>query len=108
MPESKIDHLVGASTGLTGDRPPVRHPPYWFQARRRLFLKHYGFWYTAISDAMFILGFTAWRLRRWIQRKPDHDPPHLLIDSIRHSVFCTGFKVREVENPAMEKTAPLP
>ena len=31
----------------------------------------------------------------------DTDPPYMLIDSIRHSVFCTGLKVRAVENPAL-------
>jgi len=107
VPESRVIHFGGASTRLTGNRPPVRRPSYWFQARRRLFLKHYGPWYTAMADAAFILGFSVWRLRRRIQHKPDTDPPHMLIDSIRHSVFCTGFKMREVENPAMEKvTAP--
>ena len=34
-------------------------------------------------DAAFLLGYAAWRVRRRIQRKPDTDPPHLLIDSIR-------------------------
>ena len=41
-------------------------------------------------------------------RKPDTDPPHLLIDSIRHSVFCAGFRVPVVENPAMCNTTPSP
>lgn len=101
VPESRVVHLVGASTGLTGDRSPIRRPSYWFQARRRFYLKHHGPWYTAMADVAFILGFAAWRLRRRIRCKPDTDPPHMLIDSIRHSVFCTDFKVREVENPAM-------
>ena len=55
-----------------------------------------------LVNAAFIFGFAAWRIRGLIQRKPDNDPPHLLMDSIRHSVFCTGFKIREVENPALQ------
>ena len=85
-----------------------RHPAYWHQARRRFFLKNYGAWYTALADAAFILGYAIWRLRRRLQRKPDTDPPHLLIDSIRHSVFCAGFRVPVVENPAMCNTTPSP
>jgi hypothetical protein len=82
-----------------------RLPPYWYQARRRFFLKNYGPWYTAMADAAFILGFAAWRLRRRIQRKPDTDPPYVLIDSIRQSVFCAGPKVPVVENPALREGA---
>ncbi len=75
------------------------------QARRRYFLKNHGAWYTAMADAAYILGYAAWRLRRRIQRKPDTDPPHLLIDSIRHSVFCAGLEVPVVENPALREVA---
>jgi GT2 family glycosyltransferase len=105
VPESKIIHLEGASTGLT--QPVKRWPAYWFQARRRFFLKNYGGLYTALVDAAFLLGFSLWRLRSWIQRKPDNDPPHLLSDSFRHSLFCTGFELREVENPALSASNPI-
>ena len=30
------------------------------------------------------------------------------MDSIRHSVFCTGFRLRDVENPAMKAAASSP
>jgi len=100
VPESRVIHHGSSSTGLYGQPVEPRRPAYWFQARRRYYLKSYGAWYTAMVDAAFILGFATWRLRRRIQRKPDTDPPHMLIDSIRHSVFCAGFKVTEVQNPA--------
>ena len=29
----------------------------------------------------------------------------MLTDSIRHSVFCTGFRLTEVENPALAAAA---
>jgi GT2 family glycosyltransferase len=99
--ESKIIHFGGASTQLTNQMANRRLPDYWFQARRRYFLKSYGALYTMMADAAFIVGFAAWRLRRRIQRKPDTDPSHMLYDSIRHSVFCTGFRIRNVENPAI-------
>jgi hypothetical protein len=61
-----------------------------------------------MADAAFILGFAIWRLRRWIQHKPDTDPPSMLIDSIRHSVFLSGPRVPVVENPAMREAAVQP
>ena len=103
MPGSVVVHLEGASTGVTA-RIMKRRPPYWFQARRRFYLRNYGAFYTAMVDAATIIGLALWRLRRLIQRKPDRDPPHLLMDLIRNSVFCTGFAVRTVDNPAMEQT----
>jgi N-acetylglucosaminyl-diphospho-decaprenol L-rhamnosyltransferase len=108
VPQSRVIHLEGATTGVASGRIERRRPSYWFQARRRYFLKHHGPWYTALTDAAFILGFAAWRLRRRIQRKPDTDPPHLLADSIRHSVFRAGFAVPVVENPALREAAAQP
>ncbi|AMV40850.1 glycosyltransferase family 2 protein [Planctomyces sp. SH-PL62] len=113
VPESQVIHLEGASTGV-GEATPQRvkrRPAYWFQARRRCFLKNYGKAYTALADAAFLAGFAAWRLRRRIQRHPDRDPEHFLADSFRHSVFRTGFQIREVENPALagaSKPEPTP
>jgi N-acetylglucosaminyl-diphospho-decaprenol L-rhamnosyltransferase len=103
VPESRIVHLEGASTGIVANSPN-RRPAYWFQARRRFFLKNYGPLYTAIADAAFLLGFVVYRLRRRIQRKPDTDPPQMLIDSLRNSVYVTGFRLRLVQNPAFRET----
>ncbi len=103
VPESRVIHFGGESTGLTGPRRRPRLPAYWYQGRRRYFLKNYGPRHTMLIDAAFILGFATWRIRRRIQRKPDTDPPHMLFDSIRHSVFCAGFKVPVVENPALRE-----
>jgi N-acetylglucosaminyl-diphospho-decaprenol L-rhamnosyltransferase len=108
VPESRVVHLEGATTGVTGQGPPRRRPAYLHQARRRYFLKNYGACYTMLADAAFLIGFAAWRLRRRLQRKPDTDPPHELIDSIRHSVFCAGPRIPVVENPAFRELAIRP
>jgi GT2 family glycosyltransferase len=104
VPESHITHLEGAATGIAFGSLK-RRPPYWFQARRRYFLKHHGAAYAAIADASWITGYSLWRLRRRIQRKPDLDPPHLLADFVRESVFRRGFRLTEVENPALREHA---
>lgn len=109
VPASRVIHFEGRSTGIKGDAPaPKRRPKYWYQARRRFFLKNYGPLYAMLVDAAFIAGFAVWRLRRPLQRKPDTDPPMMLWDQIRHSVFATGFKLTPVENPAMVPPLPAP
>jgi GT2 family glycosyltransferase len=104
VPESVVTHLEGRSTGIVA-HVIKRRPDYWFQARRRFYLKNHGRLYAALVDSAFILGFSLWRLRRRIQGRPDRDPPHLLRDFARNSVFVAGFQVQEVENPAMREPA---
>lgn len=101
VPESRIVHYEGASSGVTASSPR-RWPAFYFQARRRFFLKNYGPFRAALTDAAFLAGLSAWRARRWIQRLPDADPPQFLADSFRHSVFVAGFSVDVVEPPTPE------
>jgi GT2 family glycosyltransferase len=102
VPESQIVHLEGAATGVTRTGAK-RRPAYWFQARRRFMLKSYGPVYCAALDATYITGLALRRGRQWVLRTTDDDPPHLLADTIQHSVFGAGFRLSEVENPAMPK-----
>ena len=93
VPESRVIHLAGASTGITSHTKRLdRRPPYWYQAHHRYFLKNYGALYTALVQAAFIIGYALWRVRWRIQGKPPSDAPYTLIDSIRYSVFCAGRK----------------
>jgi N-acetylglucosaminyl-diphospho-decaprenol L-rhamnosyltransferase len=92
VPESRVIHLVGRSTGVTDSRQRKRRPAYWFQSRRRYFLKNHGPLYAAVADVVFAVAFGVWRVRRRIQRHPDMDPPCYLQDFIRHSVLACGFR----------------
>lgn len=98
VPQSRVVHYVGHSSGVTlrTDRP-ARRPRFWFESRHRFFIKHYGFLYTVLTDALAILAFSSWRLRRILQRKPDTDPPHFLRDFVRHSVFFRGRRLNTPE-----------
>ena len=88
VPKSRVVHLVGQSSGVTDTkRPPKRLPQYWFDSRRRYFLKNHGWLYAALADASWASGFALWRLRRALQGKPDSDPPKFLSDFLRNSVF---------------------
>lgn len=91
VPQSRVVHLVGQSSGVTDTkRPPKRLPQYWFDSRRRYFLKNHGWLYAALADSFSAFGFALWRLRRVIQRKPDPDPPKFLSDLLLNSVFFKG------------------
>lgn len=88
VPTSRVVHLVGSVSQISDSRKHrKRRPAYWFESRRRYFLKNHGWFYAAMADLSFLVGFALWRMRRFVQRKADPDPPKLLMDSIAHSVF---------------------
>ncbi len=94
VPDSRVVHLVGQSSGVTiQNTRPKRRPDYWFDSRRRYFVKNHGRLCALMTDAVWALGYATYRLRRLVQRKPDTDPPKLLYDFIRHSVLLKGAKV---------------
>lgn len=94
VPNSRVVHLVGQSSGVTDTkRPPRRLPKYWFDSRRRYFLKNHGWLYATLADAAWFFGFVLWRWRRVIQHKPDLDPPKLLSDFLFNSVFLKRGQV---------------
>ena len=99
VPASRVIHFGGQSTGISV-KMTKRRPPYSFEARRRYFLKNYGPFKAALVDAGHILGHALWRLRV-LFGKSDTTAPYFLRDSIRHSVFLTGFKLKNVQNPAL-------
>lgn len=85
VPESRVMHIAGQSTGVT-DRsgPPKRRPQYVFDSRHRYFVKNHGRGYAVLADLAWTLGLASFRLRRRIQRKPHTDPPFLLRDALRN------------------------
>jgi N-acetylglucosaminyl-diphospho-decaprenol L-rhamnosyltransferase len=88
VPASRVVHLVGAVSQLSDTRKHrKRRPAYWFESRRRYFLKNHGWPYAAAADAAYLLSHAVWRFRRFVQHKEDTDPPRLGFDSLRHSVF---------------------
>ena len=99
VPESRVVHLEGQTTGVVHHNIK-RRPSYLFEARRRYYLKNHGPVYAALADAAVIFGLSLWRLRV-LFGKTDHTPPHSLQDHVKHSVFLTGFKLRDVRNPAL-------
>jgi len=91
VPESRVVHYVGQSSGVTDTkRKPKRRPTYWFNSRRRFFVKNYGWSYAVVTEIAWASGFALWRMRQLIQQKPDDDPPNMLGDFILNSVLLKG------------------
>jgi GT2 family glycosyltransferase len=87
VPASRVIHLEGQSTGVTGaNLAQKRRPKYWFDSRARYYRKNHGATYALLADLTYIAGFGTWRLHRRLRRKPDPDPPGLLADFVRHAV----------------------
>lgn len=92
VPQSRVIHLVGQSSGVNNSAK--RRPQYWFESRRRYFLKNHGWVYTAIADATWLISFIIRRLRLIIQRQPDTEPPFLLTDFWTNSIFLKGRQLK--------------
>jgi GT2 family glycosyltransferase len=91
VPTSRVIHLVGQSSQINHQQTePKRRPQYWFNSRQRYFVKNHGWWYAILVDLVWIISFSIWKLRSFIQRRPNYDPPHFFRDFLRHSIFLKG------------------
>jgi GT2 family glycosyltransferase len=97
IPSSKVYHAVGAATGISDHRKKApRRPQYWFDSRRRFFLKNYGVLKLICCDLAFITGYAIWLLRSKISNKTalTKEPPRFLRDFIKNSFLLRGFSLQ--------------
>ncbi len=75
VPASRIVHLEGAATGI---RDVVRRRPrYWYESRRRYFIKHFGVAGLLLADFLWAAGRASLALRRLLRLgrgAPQQDP----------------------------------
>jgi N-acetylglucosaminyl-diphospho-decaprenol L-rhamnosyltransferase len=97
VPASRVYHIAGRSTGISGEGASQRRiPAYWYESRRRYFVKQHGRAYAMLADAGWIVGMTIGRARHRIQGKADVDPPHYFKDFVRHSaIFHAGMPMND-------------
>ncbi len=62
VPESRVVHFEGASTGIQNIMR--RRPRYWYDSRRRYFIRHFGISGLILADALWVVGKTSLALRR--------------------------------------------
>lgn len=88
VPASRVVHLVGQSSGVTGaGRKQSRRPSYWFASRRRFFITHYGRARALLADVLWTAGYAIWVARRALLGARDDDPPRLLTDFLRYNLL---------------------
>lgn len=61
VPQSRVLHLEGAATGITAGAK--RRAPYWYESRRRFFIKHHGVIGLLLADALWAIGRGSLLLR---------------------------------------------
>ena len=94
VPDSVVTHLQAQATGITDARKDKRrYPSYWFDSRRRFFVRNRGKGQAVLADLAFLMGYSTFRARSVIQRKDHHEPPYFWRDFVRNSTFVKGFDV---------------
>ena len=84
---SRVVHLEGQSTGVTGEKRALkRRPRYWFDSRARYYRKHHPGAYAFFVDLAWIVGYGLWLAHRRLRGKPNTDPPGFWIDFVRHAI----------------------
>ena len=111
VPSSRVIHHMGASTGVTDEKlPPRRLPTYWFDSRRRYFLKNHGIAHALLADSAFLGGRALRKLRLLVAPKRTRpDPPHMVRDYLRNNVLVRGTKLAPMQtNTRLQAVADVP
>ncbi|HEV2703004.1 MAG TPA: glycosyltransferase family 2 protein [Steroidobacteraceae bacterium] len=91
VPQSRVMHVMGQSTGVTDTRQgPQRLPPYWFESRRRYYVLAFGIWRAAVIDLAALLAHCIGYLKRILQGRRRAAVPFFIRDLVRHSVLWPG------------------
>ena len=62
VPQARVLHLEGAATGIRA--AAKRRPAYWYDSRRRFFVKHHGLGGLLLADLLWTAGRLTFLLRK--------------------------------------------
>ncbi len=107
VPDAEIVHIAGQSTGVNESKPSNRRMPrYWFDSRRRYFVKNHGRAYAVLADTAWLMSHLVWTLLHLLRRRPDPDPPYFTSDFIRaSSMFATTDSSTTGSHPSSPSVA---
>lgn len=89
VPDSRVVHIAGQSTGVTcRDQAPRRLPAYWYESRRHYFVLNHGRLHAAAIDLAALVAHALGRVKRHLQGRAIDNVPHFLGDLWRHSLLC--------------------
>lgn len=88
LADAVVIHIEGQATGVEyGLAQPRRRPTYWFDSRRRFFVKNFGRPVAVLADLAQAGGLALWHLKRLVLRQPDDKPEALLVDLVKSSAL---------------------
>lgn len=80
VPESTVMHIEGVSTGIKSTK---RRPAYWYNSRRRYFIKHYSVSGLLLADVLLSIGRLTFFIRRFLglgAKGEQSDPKWFMFD----------------------------
>ncbi len=84
VPQSRVMHLEGAATGIR--KAARRRARYWYDSRRRFFVKHYGVPGLLLADTLWLVGRSIFLLRRLLPvrgaERAEQDPRWFAYDLV--------------------------
>lgn len=82
VPDSRVIHLEGASTGIR--TTAKRRAGYWYNSRRRFFVKNYGITGLVAADVLWSIGRFSFLIRRilhlGVDNQENSDPKWFVFD----------------------------
>jgi hypothetical protein len=97
-------HISGQSTGVTGvEAMAHRLPEYWFESRRRYYIKNFGVPYAMATDVLAIAAHAMGGAKERLLRRSGKYQPHLIGDLWRNS---TLFRANRAIAPSVEYRPP--
>lgn len=95
VPQSRVTHIGGQATGVTGRAGArARRPRYWFASRARFFLGRYGRGRTHLANALWLAGYPAGRLIGRLLGRNKAEPPRLWRDFLAANYGRAGLMYR--------------
>ena len=89
--DSRVIHLVGASSGLNAQtNARKRRSQYWFDSRRTYFIDNHGRAYAIAADLALALGIAVRLLKSAVTRREPNTPKHFLYDLLRNTSLWNG------------------
>ena len=84
VPASRIVHLCGQASGVTHPDGSIRRVPrYFYESRRRYFVKHHGRAYALAADLAWLAGGLVHGARHWLGRSPTTHSRERYLDFVR-------------------------
>jgi GT2 family glycosyltransferase len=88
VPQSRVMHIMGQSTSVTDvTQGTKRLPVYWFESRRRYFVRTFGVRQAQLIDLVTVIAYSLGLLKRLMLMRTRSAVPYFVRDLIRHSVL---------------------